>query len=82
MNDRSLRDMVIRLGGRRHGFPRESYFQISASSEIMAILCLAESYQDLKQRIDKIFIGFDLGAEKFFDIVGRKSGLNPKVVVW
>jgi len=158
MNDRSLREIVIGLGGKRNGFPRETSFSITASSEVMAILGLAESYSDLKERIENIFLGytyanepvylkelritgavaallkdalkpnlvqtsdgtpafvhggpfaniaqgtcsvlsmkmalklsdyviteagfgFDLGAEKFFDIVARKSGLNPKAVV-
>ncbi len=158
MNDRSLRDIVIGLGGRIHGIPRESFFQITASSEIMAILCLAENYQELKEMLSNILLGFtydekpvylkdlkiegaatallkdalkpnlvqttegtpalvhggpfaniaqgtcsvlsmkfgsklceyvvteagfgfDLGAEKFFDIVARKSGLKPQVVV-
>ncbi|MBU1874383.1 formate--tetrahydrofolate ligase, partial [bacterium] len=158
MNDRSLRDIVIGLGGKKNGFPRETNFSITASSEIMAILGLSESYADLKERIGNIFLGytyanepvylkqlnitgavaallkdalkpnlvqtsdgtpafvhggpfaniaqgtcsilsmkmalkltdyviteagfgFDLGAEKFFDIVARKSGLNPKAVV-
>jgi len=158
MNDRSLRDIVIGLGGKKNGFPRETNFSITASSEIMAILGLSESYADLKERISNIFLGytydnkpvylkelnitgavaallkdalkpnlvqttdgtpafvhggpfaniaqgtcsvlsmkmalkltdyviteagfgFDLGAEKFFDIVARKSGLNPKAVV-
>ncbi len=158
MNDRALRDITIGLGGRFNGVPRESAFHITASSEIMAILCLAESYEDLKERIgnirlgytydgDAVFVrdlaiqgsvaavlkdalhpnlvqttehtpafvhggpfaniaqgtcsvlsmkmalsysdyvvteagfGFDLGAEKFFDIVSRKANLDPKVVV-
>ena len=158
MNDRSLRDIVIGLGGRIHGVPRESFFQITASSEIMAILCLAENYQELKEMLSNILLGFtydetpvylkdlkiegavtallkdalkpnlvqttegtpalvhggpfaniaqgtcsvlsmklglklcdyvvteagfgfDLGAEKFFDIVARKSGLKPQTVV-
>jgi len=158
MNDRSLRDIIIGLGGRIHGIPRESSFQITASSEIMAILCLAENYSALKEMISNILLGFtydqnpvylkdlkiegattallkdalkpnlvqttegtpalihggpfaniaqgtcsvlsmklglklseyviteagfgfDLGAEKFFDIVARKSGLSPEAVV-
>ncbi|MBN2601794.1 MAG: formate--tetrahydrofolate ligase [Candidatus Marinimicrobia bacterium] len=158
MNDRSLREIVIGLGGKKNGFPRETNFSITASSEVMAILGLSESYSDLKDRIGNIFLGytydnepvylkqlnitgavaallkdalkpnlvqtsdgtpafvhggpfaniaqgacstfsmkmalklsdyviteagfgFDLGAEKFFDIVARKSGLNPKAVV-
>lgn len=58
MNDRSLRHIVLGLGGREHGIPREGCFQISAASEIMAILCLAADYSDLKSRIAKILIGF------------------------
>ncbi|MEJ2355732.1 MAG: formate--tetrahydrofolate ligase, partial [candidate division WOR-3 bacterium] len=58
MNDRSLRDIVIGLGGRIHGVPRESFFQITASSEIMAILCLAENYQELKEMLSNILLGF------------------------
>jgi len=158
MNDRALRDIVIGLGGRIHGVPRESFFQITASSEIMAILCLAENYHELKEMLSNILLGFtydekpvylkdlkiegaatallkdalkpnlvqttegtpalvhggpfaniaqgtcsvlsiklalklckyvvteagfgfDLGAEKFFDIVARKSGLRPQMVV-
>jgi formate--tetrahydrofolate ligase len=158
MNDRSLRNIVIGLGGRKHGFPRETGFGISASSEIMAILCFSETLTELKQRLSNVLIGytyrgdpvylrelnvcgaatallsdaikpnivqttentpafvhggpfaniaqgtcsvqsmelalklseytiteagfgFDLGAEKFFDIVARKADLNPKAVV-
>lgn len=158
MNDRSLRDIIIGLGGSTHGVPRESGFDIVPSSEIMAILCLSRSYQDLKDRIRKILVsftydnkpvlagdlkvegavtallkhallpnlvqtsegvpavihggpfaniaqgtnsimstdlalrladyvvteagfGFDLGAEKYFDIVARYGEFNPKVVV-
>ncbi|HMA62625.1 MAG TPA: formate--tetrahydrofolate ligase [bacterium] len=158
MNDRSLRDIVIGLGGKTSGVPRESNFIISAASEIMAILGFAESYDDLKKRLGNILLGytyenkpvylkdlnisgsvaallkdalkpnlvqtsentpafvhggpfaniaqgtctatsmrlaehlsdfvvteagfgFDLGAEKFFDIVARKTGLHPDALV-
>ncbi|HQP29731.1 MAG TPA: formate--tetrahydrofolate ligase [Deltaproteobacteria bacterium] len=158
MNDRSLRDIVIGLGGSTNGVPRETGFDIVPSSEIMAILCLSRSYKELKDKIRKILVGFtyddkpvaagdlkvegavtsllkyallpnlvqttegvpailhggpfaniaqgtnsimatdlalklsdfvvteagfgfDLGAEKFFDIVARYGELNPKVVV-
>ncbi len=158
MNDRALRDIIVGLGGKQNGCPRETGFYITAASEIMAILGLATSYKDLKERIKNILLGFtfdnepvyvkdlkfegavsallrdalkpnlvqttentpafvhagpfaniaqgtcsvismkmalkiadyvvteagfgfDLGAEKFFDIVARSSGLNPKVVV-
>jgi len=158
MNDRSLRDIVIGLGGSTNGIPRETGFDIVPSSEIMAILCLSKSYEELKKRIGKILVsftyddkpviagdlkvegavtallkyalwpnlvqttegipaiihggpfaniaqgtnsimgtdlalrladyvvteagfGFDLGAEKFFDIVAPYGNLNPRIVV-
>jgi formate--tetrahydrofolate ligase len=158
MNDRSLRKIVLGLGGRYQGIPREGGFDITAASEIMAILCLANDMEDLRARLDRILIGttyegeavylralgitdallallrdavhpnlvqtlegtpvfmhggpfaniahgcnsvfatrmamhyadwaiteagfgFDLGAEKFFDIKCRSAGLNPDAVV-
>jgi formate--tetrahydrofolate ligase len=158
MNDRSLRKIVLGLGGKMQGIPREGGFDITAASEIMAILCLANDMEDLYRRLEQIFIGFtydgdpvylkslhvtgalmallrdavhpnlvqtlegvpvfehggpfaniahgcnsvfatrmamqfadwtiteagfgfDLGAEKFFDIKCRSSGLDPDVVV-
>jgi formate--tetrahydrofolate ligase len=158
MNDRSLRHIVLGLGGKFQGIPREGGFDITAASEIMAILCLANDMEDLRQRLDRILIGstyegkaiymnslkitdavlallrdavhpnlvqslegtpvfmhggpfaniahgcnsvfatrmamqyadwaiteagfgFDLGAEKFFDIKCRSAGLNPDAVV-
>lgn len=58
MNDRALRDIVIGLGGHREGVPRETGFDISAASEVMAILCLARDVQDLKERLGRIVVGF------------------------
>ncbi len=58
MNDRSLRDIVIGLGGSTNGVPRESGFDIVPSSEIMAILCLSQSYAELKEKIRNILVGF------------------------
>lgn len=158
MNDRSLRNIVVGLGGKMQGFPREGGFDITAASEIMAILCLSEDAEDLERRINNILVaytasgqpvyaeglgitgammallrdainpnlvqtlegtpafihggpfaniahgcnsiiatkmamqhadytiteagfGFDLGAEKFFDIKCRKAGLDPDAVV-
>lgn len=158
MNDRALRRIIVGLGGTTSGVPRETGFDITAASEIMAILCLAEDLHDLKVRLGNIFVGythnrepvyardlkaagamaallkdaikpnlvqtlegnpaiihggpfaniaqgtnsviatrmamtfseytvteagfgFDLGAEKFFDIKCQSSGLSPKVVV-
>ena len=58
MNDRSLRDIVIGLGGSSNGVPRETGFDIVPSSEIMAILCLSRSYAELKDKIRNILVGF------------------------
>lgn len=58
MNDRSLRHMIVGLGGTTHGIPRETGFDITAASEVMAILCLAENMEDLKRRLGNIFIGY------------------------
>lgn len=57
MNDRSLRNLVIGLGGKTGGIPREGGFNICAASEIMAILCMAEGFADLKERIGRIYVG-------------------------
>ena len=57
MNDRALRHIVVGLGGTTHGVPREDGFNITPASEIMAILCLAENFSDLKRRIGNIYIG-------------------------
>ncbi len=58
MNDRSLRHIVVGLGGPLQGIPRETGFDITAASEIMAILCLAENEDDLRARIDRTLVGF------------------------
>ncbi len=58
MNDRSLRRIIVGLGGTTSGIPRETGFDITAASEIMAILCLAEDLHDLKIRLGNIFIGY------------------------
>ena len=157
MNDRSLRHIIVGLGGTSSGIPRETGFDITAASEIIAILCLSESFMDLKERLGNFIgytydkrplyardlkahgamaallkdaikpnlvqtiegnpaiihggpfaniaqgtnsvlatkmglslsdfvvteagFGFDLGAEKFFDIKCVKAGLNPSAVV-
>ena len=60
MNDRSLRNTVIGLGGSASGIPRQNSFQITVASEIMASLCLASSLKNLKERIAKIIIGYNL----------------------
>jgi len=58
MNDRALRNIVVGLGGPTSGVPRESGFDITAASEIMAILCLSDDLADLKCRLGNIFIGY------------------------
>lgn len=58
MNDRSLRHTVVGIGGRVNGFTREDGFDISVASEIMAVLCLAEDFKDLKRRLAKIVIAY------------------------
>lgn len=58
MNDRSLRNIITGLGGMGQGIPREAGFNITAASEIMAVLCLSEDLSDLKRRLGNIFVGF------------------------
>ena len=58
MNDRALREIVLGLGGRLQGYPREEGFLITAASEVMALLCLAEDLMDLKSRLGRILLGF------------------------
>jgi formate--tetrahydrofolate ligase len=57
MNDRALREIVVSLGGVANGFPRESGFDITVASEVMAILCLADGLNDLKARLERIVVG-------------------------
>ncbi len=57
MNDRALRQVLVGLGGRTMGVPRETGFDITAASEVMAILCLAEGFSDLKRRLENILVG-------------------------
>ncbi|HVO31946.1 MAG TPA: formate--tetrahydrofolate ligase [bacterium] len=63
MNDRFLRKIVIGLGGKANGVPREDGFDITAASEVMAVLCLAKDLQDLKVRLARILVGFDTRGE-------------------
>ena len=58
MNDRALRSIVVGLGGKPNGFPREDGFDITVASEIMAILCLSSGISDLKERLARIIIGY------------------------
>ena len=89
VNDRALRNIVIGLGGTANGVPRESGFDITAASEIMAIMCLTENLEDLKGRLGNIFIGYtydkkpiyarDLNAEGAMATL-LKDGLKPNLV--
>lgn len=63
MNDRALREIVVGLGGPLNGMPRQDGFMITVASEIMAILCLATSLDDLKEKISKIIIGYNFKGE-------------------
>lgn len=89
LNERALRDVVIGLGGTGNGIPRESGFDITVASELMAILCLSDSISDLKRRIGEIVIGRnrakeivrvrDLGCEGAITTVLRDA-LSPNLV--
>lgn len=89
MNDRALRQIVCSLGGTANGFPRQDGFDIVVASEVMAILCLATSLQDLKQRLAKIVIGYtfdrqpvrasDLRAEGAMTVLLREA-VKPNLV--
>ncbi|MCX8174400.1 MAG: formate--tetrahydrofolate ligase [Thermoplasmata archaeon] len=60
MNDRSLRHVVVGLGGKLGGIPREDCFDITAASEVMAVLCLSKDLADLKERLGKIIVGYTM----------------------
>jgi len=89
MNDRALRQITIGLGGTLNGIPREDGFNITPASEVMAILCMAESFSDLKTKLGKIFIGFtfdkkpiyanDLKAQNAMAIL-LKDAIKPNLV--
>lgn len=89
MNDRALRDITIGLGGTANGIPREDGFNITPASEVMAILCMSKSFDDLKLRLGNIFVGFtfdkkpiyarDLNAEEAMTIL-LKDAIKPNLV--
>jgi len=89
MNDRALRQITIGLGGTANGIPREDGFNITPASEIMAILCMATGFGDLKERLGNIFVGFtfdkkpvfarDLKAENAMAIL-LKDAIKPNLV--
>lgn len=66
MNDRALRHIIVGLGGTGSGIPRETGFDITAASEIMAILCLSEDLMDLKRRLGNIFVGYTLDKQPVY----------------
>jgi formate--tetrahydrofolate ligase len=63
MNDRALRNVIIGLGGHRQGVPRETGFDITAASEVMAMLCLAEDEEDLRARLERTLVAFTYEGE-------------------
>ena len=89
MNDRSLRQITIGLGGTGNGIPREDGFNITPASEVMAILCMAEDFEDLKNKLGNIFIGYtfdkkpvyakDLNAQNAMAIL-LKDAIKPNLV--
>jgi formate--tetrahydrofolate ligase len=74
MNDRALRNTIVGLGGHRQGVPRETGFDITAASEVMAILCLAEDEDDLRARLERLLIGFDYGGKPVTAAALQASG--------
>ncbi len=66
VNDRELRDVVVGLGAPTDGVPHESFFDITAASEVMAILCLAEDLADLKRRLSNVLVGFTYKREPVY----------------
>lgn len=89
INDRALRNIVVGLGGRNMGYPREDHFMITVASEVMAALCLANSLMDLKERLGNIVFADnmdkeplyvrDLGAEGAMAVV-LKDAIKPNLV--
>ena len=89
MNDRALRNVVIGMGGKVNGVPREDHFQITVASEIMAILCLAADLPDLKKRLGNILVAYTNGGAPVYardlKAVGAmtallKDAINPNLV--
>lgn len=89
MNDRALRNIVIGMGGKANGVPREDGFQITVASEIMAILCLSADLADLKKRISRILVAYNYSGEPVYagelGVAGAmtallKDALKPNLV--
>ena len=89
MNDRALRDITIGLGGTGNGIPRQDGFDITAASEVMAILCMVKSIDDLKEKLGNIFVGYtferkpiyarDLNAQNAMTLL-LKDAIKPNLV--
>lgn len=89
LNDRALRNVVVGLGGPAHGVPREDGFDITVASEIMAVLCLATSIENLKERLSKMVVAYnidnepitvkDLGVEGALTLL-LKDAIKPNLV--
>ena len=89
MNDRALRNVVVGLGGRTNGMPREDGFDITVASEIMAIFCLSKDLEDFKERVGKIIVAYNFDKEPVFakDIKAEggvallmKDAIDPNLV--
>lgn len=78
MNDRVLRHMVIALGGPANGYPRETGFDITVASEVMAILCLASDLEDLEERLGRIVVGYTI---ERVPVTARDIGANGAMTV-
>jgi len=89
INDRALRNVILGLGGALQGVPRETWFDITAASEVMAILCLSESLKELRERLARILVGYtyqvepirvgDLGCQGAMTVL-LKNALDPNLV--
>ena len=89
MNDRALRNIIVGLGGKINGVPREDGFQITVASEVMAILCLAKDLDDLTARFEKILVAYDLDGNPVYAgqlgvcgsmVALMKDALKPNLV--
>ena len=78
MNDRALRDLVVGMGGKVCGFPREDHFMITVASEIMAALCLASDLMDLKKRMGDITVAYDLDGNL---VTARQLGVEGAMAI-
>ncbi len=89
MNDRALRNIIVGLGGKINGVPREDHFIITVASEVMAILCLANDIDDLKERLGKILVAYSYTGEPVYakDLKAEgamtallKDAINPNLI--